>query len=305
MVAMSAEAVHVPVLLREVLELLALGPGSRCIDATIDGGGHATAMLAATAPGGRVLGIDRDATLLAVSRDRLQAAVDSGRLQLVQGSFRHLEGIVAASAFPPADAILFDLGVSSFHFDRSGRGFSFARDEPLDMRFDPTGESAAPAAELLATLDARALTELLRTYGEERFASRIARTIIARRRETPITTTGALRDAVATALPAGRRWQAARHTARVFQALRIAVNDELAALAAALPQAVDALAPGGRLAVIAFHSLEDRLVKTFLREQQHVGRLRTLTKKPITPGVDEVAVNPRAASAKLRAAAKP
>ena len=302
--ALSNDAVHVPVLLHEVLELLALRPGARCVDATIDGGGHAAAMLAATAPGGRVLGIDRDPALLVEARKRLAADIESGGLELAHGSFRELGAILAAHGFTGVDAILFDLGVSSFHFDRSGRGFSFARDEPLDMRFDSRDESIASAAHLLATLDGRALTALLRDYGDERFASRIARTIVARRRQAPVATTGALLDAIAAALPARVRWQAARSAARVFQALRIAVNDELGSLAAALPQTVSALARGGRVAVIAFHSLEDRLVKHFFRTENQAGRLHILTKKPVVPSEAEIAANPRAASAKLRAAVK-
>ncbi len=299
---MSTENVHRPVLLRETMELLQLRPGARCVDATIDGGGHAAAMLDASAPDGVVLGIDRDPALLIAVRQRLAAAVAAGRLKLAAGSFRDLGAILSSHSLDSVDAALFDLGVSSFHFDASGRGFSFAREEPLDMRFDPGDASAEPAARLLATLDDRALTQLFRDFGDERFASRIARTITARRRAHPITTTGALLEAITAALPARVRWRANRSAARIFQALRIAVNNELHAIAAALPQAVAALAPGGRLAVIAFHSLEDRLIKNFFRDQQQAGQLRILTKKPITPADEEIAANPRAASAKLRVA---
>jgi 16S rRNA (cytosine1402-N4)-methyltransferase len=294
--------VHTPVLLDEVVAHLAPRPGGRYVDATVDGGGHTGALLERSAPDGRVLGIDRDPALIALLRDRLAADIDGGRLTLANASFAALAGVVAEHRFGAADGVLFDLGLSSFHFDASGRGFSFARDEPLDMRFDPGDESSESAADILATRDAGELTELLRTYGEERFASRIARTIVARRREAPLRTTTELLAAIEQSLPPPLRWRAGRDAARVFQALRIAANDELAAVRAALPQAVEVLAPGGRLAVIAFHSLEDRLVKHFLRDQQRAGHLRILTKRPIVPSQAEIAANSRAASAKLRVA---
>ncbi len=293
---------HTPVLLQEVLEHLAPRPAGRYVDATINGGGHSRAILAASAPDGRVLGIDRDPELLAALGARMAPEVAAGRLQLVNASFRSLGEILAARAFAPVDGIVFDLGLSSFHFDASGRGFSFARDEPLDMRFDPTDDDGESAAAIIATRDAGELTTLFRDYGEERFASRIARSLVARRREQPIATTRQLFDVIERALPANTRWRAARHAARVFQALRIAANRELDAVAAVLPQAVAALAPGGRVVVISFHSLEDRLVKHFLRDEKQAGRVRILTKRPILPNETEIAANPRAASAKLRAA---
>lgn len=293
---------HTSVLLNEVLAHLAPRPGGRYVDATADGGGHCRALLDATAPDGRVLGIDRDPDMLVALRGRLAGAVETGRLQLANASFAAFSRVLAARGFGPADGVLFDLGLSSFHLDVSGRGFSFMRDEPLDMRFDPTDSERESAADILATRSAEELTALLKSYGEEPFASRIARTIVARRRTMPLHTTGALLAAVEQSLPPGRRWRAASHAARVFQALRIATNDELEQVAEALPQALAALAPGGRLVVIAFHSLEDRMVKNFLRDAQQAGRLRILTRRPLRPSEAEVAANPRAASAKLRAA---
>jgi 16S rRNA (cytosine1402-N4)-methyltransferase len=295
------EPVHTPVLRRQVRELLAVRAGGRYVDATVNGGGHAADILDACSPGGVVLGIDRDAEILASTGARLGDAVEAGRLRLVHGSFRDLERHLAEARFAPVDGVLFDLGLSSFHFDRSGRGFAFAADEPLDMRFDPDGGDEDAAA-LLARSDANELTTILRDYGEERFASRIARTIVSRRRGEPLRTTADLLRMIEISLPPATRWRAARHAARVFQGLRIAVNDELGAIRDALPQALAALAPGGRLVVISFHSLEDRLAKRFLRQAHDEGQVRILTKKPLQPDEAEIAANSRSASAKLRAA---
>ena len=292
--------VHIPVLTTALLDHLQLRPGARCIDATIDGGGHAGALLERTAPSGEVLGIDRDPELLAAVRRTLSGAVEVGRLHLACGDFRELTRIVTAHHFEAVAAVVFDLGVSSFHLDASGRGFSFTRNEPLDMRFDPEAADAETAADILNSSSAAELEAVFRRFGEERFAGRIARAVVRQRERTPIQTTTQLFDVIAAALPARIRWRAARSAARVFQALRIAVNDELDAIAAALPQALSLLAPGGRLAVIAFHSLEDRLVKQFLVAERQAGRVRILTKKPLRPSDEEIAANPRAASAKLR-----
>ena len=298
------EPVHIPVLLSEVLAWLAPRPGGRYVDATVNGGGHCSALLDASAPDGRVLGIDRDPAIIAALRARRADAIAGGRLLLANGSFAALGEVIAAHDFAPVGGVLFDLGLSSFHLDASARGFSFLRDEPLDMRFDPADDSLETAADILASRGADELTELFRTYGEERFASRVARTVVARRRSAPLRRTGELLAAIEQSLPAAVRWRASRDAARIFQALRIATNDELGAVAEALPQAVAALAPGGRLVVISFHSLEDRLVKHFIREHARAGQLRILTKKPISPTAEEIAANPRAASAKLRAAEK-
>jgi 16S rRNA (cytosine1402-N4)-methyltransferase len=294
-------AVHVPVLTAALLDHLELQAGARCIDATIDGGGHTRALLERTAPHGEVLGIDRDPELLTAVRRTLSEAVEAGRLHLACGDFRELTGIAAARQFTAVQAIVFDLGVSSFHLDVSGRGFSFTRDEPLDMRFDPAAAHTETAADVLNSRTPAELAAIFRSFGEERFAGRIARAIASRRQRAPLRTTTELLDLIAAVLPARLRWRAARSAARIFQALRIAVNDELDAISEALPQALSLLAPGGRLAVIAFHSLEDRLVKHFFVAARQAGRVRILTKKPLRPSAEEIAVNPRAASAKLRA----
>lgn len=300
--AAPTDSVHAPVQVEPLLRLLDLSPGARCIDATIDGGGHTAAILACTAPDGQVLGIDRDPDLLTAVRTRLAAAVDAGRLALAGGNFRELTRIAAARHFSAVDAVVLDLGVSSFHFDVSGRGFTFMRDEPLDMRFDPNDADLDTAAAILASRDAEELTAIFRTYGEERFARRIAARIVAARAATPLHRTSELFEVIKAALPGKVRWRAARSAARVFQALRIAVNDELEAVAAVLPQALSLLAPGGKLAVFAFHSLEDRMVKQFFVAERQARRLRILTRKPVRATDAEIAANPRAASAKLRVA---
>ncbi|MBI1816027.1 MAG: 16S rRNA (cytosine(1402)-N(4))-methyltransferase RsmH [Deltaproteobacteria bacterium] len=298
------QPVHIPVMLPEVLAHLVTGAGGRFVDATIDGGGHAAAILERTAPAGRVLGIDRDPDLLTALRGTLAAEVESGRLVLASGSFQALTTIVEARQFAPVDGVLFDLGLSSYHFDVSGRGFSFMRGEPLDMRFDPTDTATETAADLLRTRTHEQLRAIFQSFGEERFSGRIAGRIMIEREATPITTTDQLFELIATALPARLRWRAARSAARIFQALRIAVNDELEAISEALPQALALLNPGGRLVVIAFHSLEDRLVKQFFVAERGAGRVRVVTKRPLRPTEAEVATNPRAASAKLRVAEK-
>lgn len=294
------DAVHIPILTDTVLGLLELRPGDTCIDATVNGGGHTQAFLEHTAPGGRVLGIDRDPGVLAAAAERHAAPLASGALVLAHGNFRDIGAIATAHGFRDVRAVLFDVGVSSYHFDLSGRGFRFAADEPLDMRFDPDDAETESAAEILDTRSLEELTRIFAELGEERFARRIAHGVIRQRESGPITTTAQLLDVVTRALPGNVRWRAARSAARVFQGLRIAVNDELTAIQAALPQAFGLLAPGGRLAVLSFHSLEDRIVKRTFVSLRSEGRARLLTKKPLRPMDSEVEANPRAASAKLR-----
>jgi 16S rRNA (cytosine1402-N4)-methyltransferase len=298
-----SDPVHVPVLTGALLDALQLAPGARCIDATIDGGGHTTAILEQH-PDVEVLGIDRDPELATAVRVSLSRFVDAGRLHLASGNFRELTRIATAHHFAPVQAILLDLGLSSFHLDVSGRGFSFMRNEPLDMRFDPQDQAAESAADIVNSRTAEELAAIIKDYGEERFARRIAGAIVAQRARAPLRTTTELFELTAAALPGRVRWQAARSAARVFQALRIAANDELDAVAEVLPQALSLLAPGGRLAVLAFHSLEDRMVKQFLVAERQAGRVRIVTKKPLRASDEEIAANPRAASAKLRVGEK-
>ena len=305
--------VHLSVLPVETLRELAPKPGGRYIDGTLGGGGHTALLLEATAPDGRVLGIDADEAALRRVRERLAGAVANGRLLTRQGNFARLGELARAADFAPVDGALLDLGLSSDQLAERERGFSFAVDAPLDMRFDTS--AGQPASDLLNTLDERELADLLFRYGEERQSRAIARRIVERRQTRPIERTGELARLVAGVVhgrPGG-----IHPATRTFQALRIAVNDELGSLEAALPQAVELLRPAGRLAVISFHSLEDRIVKQFFQAEARgcvcppdlpvcvcgrSPRLSIVTRHPVTAGEDELARNPRARSAKLRVA---
>jgi 16S rRNA (cytosine1402-N4)-methyltransferase len=305
---------HVPVLADEVRRLLAVQPGETVVDATFGAGGHA-ALLAADLHGeGRFVAIDRDPTVKPYFEGFRRRAGVSARL--LRGDFSVVLEQLAGNGFG-ADAILLDLGVSSMQLDRAERGFSYAVDAPLDMRMDPSTEVSA--RELVNEASERELQSIFRRYGEERYARQIARELGRRRRKAPIERTGELVDAVRAAIPAPARFGDGHPAKRVFQALRIAVNDELGALERALPAALELLRPGGRLAVISFHSLEDRIVKRFLRREErgcicppdfpicvcgHEPSLRALHRKAIRPTPAELAANPRASSARLRTARK-
>jgi 16S rRNA (cytosine1402-N4)-methyltransferase len=298
-------AAHLPVLLDEAIAWLDPKPGGRYCDATLGAGGHAFAVLERSAPDGRLVGLDRDPAALATAGARLQPFGD--RVTLVHARFSEARDVLARLGMTPVDGFLVDLGVSSPQLDRAERGFSFRMDGPLDMRMDPTsGESAA---ELLRRVDEAELTSIIRDQGEERHAARVARAIIEARRAGPVDTTGRLAAIVARAVP--RHEPGKNPATRTFQALRIAVNDELGELERFLAVATDCLRPGGRLVVIAFHSLEDRIVKRRLRALAGRGgvdapvdppQLRLLTKHVVVPGNEERARNPRARSARLRAA---
>jgi 16S rRNA (cytosine1402-N4)-methyltransferase len=292
----DADALHRPVLRDEVVGWLApAGAGGWIVDGTVGLGGHAAALLDA-ARGARLLGLDRDAGTLTLAAERL--APFGGRVVLRCADFRHLATEAAACGIEAAHAILLDLGLSSYQLAHSGRGFSFLADEPLDMRFDV--RQPLTAAELLRTTPEPELARLLTTYGEEPAARRIARRLVAARARTPIVTTRVLAELVASAIPPHRRPRRLHPATRTFQALRIAVNDELGSLEAALPQGARLLAPRGRFGVISFHSLEDRLVKRAFRQFAAEDGFRVATRKPIRPAEDELRVNPRARSAKLR-----
>ncbi len=294
---------HLSVLFDEVMDALAPHPGGYvAVDCTTNGGGHSYGLLERSSPDGRLVCLDADASVLDQARERL--APFAGRFQLVNRNFRELAEVAQELGLRAVSGVLFDLGLSSIQLDVSGRGFAFRRDEPLDMRFDPS-RGGSTAADLLAELPEGELARILREYGEEPRARRIASTIARRRATAPIVRTGDLVAAVTQAL--GPQRGRTHPATRTFQGLRIAVNDELGALEDGLRAAVDLLGPGGRLAVISFHSLEDRIVKWRFREwaeptEKRPPLLRILTRKPVVPSEDEIQRNPRARSAKLRVA---
>ena len=311
----TAPTTHVPVMPDEVVEALAPRAGTRHVDATLGGGGHAERILEASDPDGRLLGLDADGAAIARVESRLGPRFGD-RLHLRQANFRELASVAPEEGFEAIDGCLFDLGLSSFQLADEARGFGIRTGGPLDMRFDPT--RGVPASELLATLDQVELTALFRRYGEEPFAGRIARTIVESRRTAPIRTAEELAALVTRAAPSRAPGRRRIHPAtRVFQALRIAVNEELDALESALGAALDLLRPGGRLVVLSYHSLEDRIVKRFLQAERRgctcppeapvcvcgrLPRLRLLAPKGLVPSPAEISANPRARSARLRAA---
>jgi len=289
------EPTHEPVLLNEVIGVLAPSRGGLFVDSTVGLGGHARAMLEAGAT--RLLGLDRDPRALDIAAHALTPWQD--RVELVHADYRELPAVLAARGIDGIDGVLADLGVSSMQFDAPGRGFSFRRDEPLDMRMDQT--SGPTAAQLVADVDESDLADVIYRYGEERFSRRIARRIVETRRTSPITTTSQLADIVRRALPR-KGYQRIDPATRTFQALRIWVNRELEGLDLFLMAAARLLRRGARFAVITFHSLEDRVVKhTFRALATGEEAVRLLTKKPLVPDESELARNPRARSAKLRA----
>jgi 16S rRNA (cytosine1402-N4)-methyltransferase len=306
---------HQPVLAEEVIEMLSPASGSLQIDATVGGGGHTERILEATTPDGRLLGLDADGAAIARVDDRLRPRFGD-RLVLRRANFRELKDVAPDAGFGAVDGLLFDLGLSSFQLADTDRGFGIRAGGPLDMRFDTS--RGVPAAELLATLDADELTALFRNFGEEPNARRIARAIVDTRRTTPVTTSEELAALVERTVGRGKPGRRRIHPAtRVFQALRIAVNEELDALQDGLAAAVDLLRPGGRLVVLSYHSLEDRIVKRFLDAERkgcicppelpvcvcgRSPRLRLVTRPSLTPTDAEIAENPRARSARLRAA---
>lgn len=308
---------HVSVLLREVIDSLCLRPDGKYIDCTVGGGGHSYHIAEQLRPelGGRLWGIDQDDSALLAAAERLAPFSDS--VELVRDNFSNLQSIAAEHGIEHADGILLDLGVSSYQLDTPERGFSYIHDAPLDMRMD--SRASLTAAQIVNTYGERELADIISRYGEERFARRIAARICEQREQKPIETTSQLADICREVIPAKLAVTSGNPAKRTFQAIRIAVNAELDVITPALRAAVDLLAPGGRLAVITFHSLEDRLVKTELASLSygctcppdfpvcvcgHKPLVRLVTKKPICPGADELSDNPRSHSAKLRVAEK-
>jgi 16S rRNA (cytosine1402-N4)-methyltransferase len=305
---------HIPVLAEEVRDLLRVQRGDTVVDATFGAGGHAELLASDLRGEGKLIAIDRDQSARTYfERFRRRTGIQS---RFLRGEFATVLGHLAQNGVK-ADAILLDLGISSMQVDQPERGFSYSVDAPLDMRMDQTAPTSA--ADYVNELDERELEIVFRRYGEERFARSIAREIVRRRKQEPFERTGQLVDAIKAAIPAPARFGEGHPAKRVFQALRIAVNDELGQLDEALPAAVEMLRPGGRVAVISFHSLEDRIVKRFYRDEErgcicppdfpvcvcgHEPVLRVITKRAVRPTARETALNPRAASARLRVAEK-
>ncbi|MGI6737436.1 MAG: 16S rRNA (cytosine(1402)-N(4))-methyltransferase RsmH [Anaerovoracaceae bacterium] len=306
---------HTSVLRRECVEYLRIRTDGIYADGTLGGGGHAAAVCEKLGPQGLLLGIDRDSDALRAASARL--AEVSCQTRLVQDNYANIKAILAAEGIAALDGALLDLGVSSFQLDNSERGFSYMQDAPLDMRMDR--RASLTAADVVNGYSEKELAALIKKYGEERWAARIAKFIAAARKDAPITRTGRLVEIIKAAIPASARRDGPHPAKRTFQAIRIEVNDELGGLTRALEEFLDVLAPGGRLCVITFHSLEDRIVKNCFRDRADpctcppdfpvcvCGRkadVRRVTKKPVYPDDREVAANPRARSAKLRVAEK-
>jgi 16S rRNA (cytosine1402-N4)-methyltransferase len=311
---LPTETDHVPVLADEVLTALAPRPGQTIVDCTFGAGGHSTLLAARLRGDGKLIAIDRDPTV-APYFERLRRSTPA-KLRLLHGEFSQVLEQLASNGVQ-ADAILLDLGVSSMQLDRPERGFSYAADAALDMRMDPSAELTA--SDVVNETPERELADIFRRYGEERYSRQIARSIVKRRAKQPFERTGDLVEVVKQAIPAPARFGEGHPAKRVFQALRIEVNDELGSLERALPASLEMLRPDGKLAVISFHSLEDRIVKRFLRNEEHgctcppefpicacgaSPTLRATPRRAIRPSTAEVARNPRSQSARLRAAVK-
>jgi len=283
---------HTPALLQKVLEYLAPKPGQTIVDATFGFGGHAREILSKIGPDGKLVGIEADREVIA------KVKADFPSLRIIHGNFRDLKTLLEKDGIKKVDGILFDLGVSSYHFDASGRGFSFAKDEPLDMRLDES--LPRTAADLVNSMNEKELADLFYELADEYASRRIAAAIVAARQKSRITRTAQLAEIVRRAK--ARRFSKIHPATKVFQALRIAVNDELGALGQTLPQAIELLKKDGRIVVISFHSGEDRLVKNIFKSSAQSGEIDILTKKPSVAEPQERRENPRARSAKLRAA---
>jgi len=295
---MTDEQAHIPVLSKEVQEGLNLKPGDIFVDCTLGLAGHAGEAARAVGPQGRIVGIDRDASSLLVAEQKLSEFF--GKKSFVHSDFRYIDQILTDLNLDKVNGLLLDLGISSFQLDNPDRGFSIRLNGPLDMRMDQ--ENFISAYDLVNSLSERELAIILKKYGEERWHYRIARFLVEERSRHPIETTRELSHAVLRAIPANNRHQRIHPATRTFQAFRIAVNRELESLEMALDHCVGRLAPGGRIGVISFHSLEDRIVKHKFREMAKDGLINLITKKPLRPHDDEVSQNLRARSARLRIA---
>lgn len=296
------EVEHVPVMLKEAVEFLAPREGGTYVDCTLGGGGHAKEILNLIGPTGRLIGLDKDE--IAIRRAKEVLAPYLEQVVFIHSDFRRIADLLKELQISEVDGILFDLGVSSYQVLEPERGFSYHADAALDMRMNR--EAKTTAADLVNNLSEKELSEIIYRYGEERWARRIASFIVTKRKKAPVTTTAQLVEIVKAAIPARARRTGPHPARRTFMALRMAVNDELAAVEEGLRAGISLLKPGGRVVAISFHSLEDRIVKGVFREHAAPSQnvLRILTKKPLVPNNEEINVNPRSRSAKLRAAEK-
>lgn len=292
---MAEEKPHIPVMSNELIRYLKLDKGRTVLDCTVGCGGHADTILTEIGPQGKFIGIDQDEAALKIAEGRLKRFTNC---TLMQANFRHMDAILAKLGIDRVDGMVFDLGLSSLQLDSPKKGFSIRLDAPLDMRMDSNLRLCA--FDLVNFLPEMSLSDILKKYGEERWHNRIARAIVRERKKSMIATTGQLSDLVKRVTPS--RYTKIHPATRTFQALRIAVNDELEALREGLNKCIDWTRPGARICVISFHSLEDRIVKNEFRKFAKEGKLKIITKKPITPTPEEVCVNPRARSAKMRVA---
>lgn len=293
---MANNTLHESVLKKEVIKYLSPKPNENFIDATFNGGGHSLEIFKKTFPRGKILGIELDKELLEKTRKRLKQF--EKRLVLVNDNFKNLKRIVENHDFKNISGVIFDLGFSSWHIEESKKGFSFQKNEILDMRY---GDKGIKAIDILNKWQEEDIERILREYGEERFSRKIAKAIISARREKPIIKTFELVEIIKKIIPFQRKIHPATRT---FQALRIAVNDEIGNIKSALPQALEVLKLQGRIVVISFHSLDDRIVKNYFKEEKNKGEIEILTKKPIKPTNEEIKNNPRSRSARLRAVKK-
>ncbi len=293
---------HIPVLLQEILFYFDPKPGDRFIDGTANGGGHLFALAERIAPEGMIIGIEADKNIFDTLQGKISKSEYGKNITAVHGSYANIAEIAKEHKVTPK-GILFDLGTSSIQLDQSGRGFSFQKDEPLDMRFDETRQTLR-ASDIVNHATKDELEKLIKEYGEERFARRIAERIADERKRHPILRTLQLVDVIARAMPAPARRGKIHFATRTFQALRIAVNEELETIRKGIEGAINAGGSGTFIAVISFHSLEDRIVKNMFRDESKSGRLALITKKPLIPNQEEIRINPRSRSAKLRIAQK-
>jgi 16S rRNA (cytosine1402-N4)-methyltransferase len=296
----SGAPLHVPVMLEESLRLLDPQPGETLVDGTLGAGGHSRAILTALGAAGRLIGVDRDPKMAQIAREKLLGVSAGAKVEILTGHFGDLPAVLAALGVEAADGVLLDLGVASPQLDDPSRGLSYRADGPLDMRLTPDAELSAE--EWINHVSQDDLAQVLREYGEERFSGRIARTIVEARARKPIRRTGELAEIIARSVPRGpRRLHPAR---RSFQALRIRINEEMQQLERFLAALAGLLKPGGRCAIISYHSLEDRRVKNAFRDGAREGIYELLTRKPMRPSLAEVSANPRSRSARLRAVRK-